>query len=129
MFGPAHAVVLEHLVERRHSHRAHLRRNQLADRVFHHRAGDAGSESEAIGEVGGGVELAAADVNRAGRGFAERDDARIEPVNQRAEREEVERAVFRNAERRSHDPQTLWLSHGSCQGTVRIWRRLSSPVS
>ena len=48
----------------------------VADRVVDHRGGDAGLEAEAVGQVRGAVELAAAHVDRAARGLAERDDAR-----------------------------------------------------
>ena len=44
------------------------------------------------------VELAAADVDLALGRLAERDDARVEAVHQRAERHEIERAVLPNIE-------------------------------
>ena len=49
---------------------------------------------KAVGQVGGAVELAAADVDVALRGLAERDDARVQTVDQRAERQEIEGAVL-----------------------------------
>ena len=44
------------------------------------------------------VELAAADVDLALGGLAERDDARIQAVDQRAERQEIQRAVLGNVQ-------------------------------
>ena len=113
------AVVLEHLVERRHAHRPHPPGDQIADRVLDHRRRDAGAQAEAVGQVGGGVELAAADVDRAGRGLAKRDDARVEPVNERAEREEVESALVGNAQRSVHKRTlTLRVDSTACQEII-----------
>ena len=84
MFGPLHAVVLEVLVERLHAHRAHALGDQVADRVIHHRGRDAGVQAEAVGQVGGAVELAAADVDVALGRLAERDDARVQAMDQGA---------------------------------------------
>ena len=39
--------------------------------------------------------------------LAKRDDARIEPVNERAEREEVERAVGSNLQRLGHEGSSV----------------------
>ena len=89
---PAHAVVLELFVERFHAHCADALGNQIADGIIHHRAGDAGVEAEAVRQICGDVEFAAADVDVAMRRLAERDDARVEPVDQRAEREKIKRA-------------------------------------
>ena len=50
--------------------------------------------AKAIGEVGGAVEFASAHVNVALAGFAERDDAGIEAMDECAERDEIERALF-----------------------------------
>ena len=47
-------------------------------------------QAEAIGEVRGDVVLAAGDVDVERAGLAERDDARVEAVDEGAEREEVE---------------------------------------
>jgi hypothetical protein len=81
----AHAVVLEPLVERSHAHGAHALGDQVADGIVHHRGGDAGLEAEAVGQVGRDVELAAADVDGALGGLAERDDAGVEAVDEGAE--------------------------------------------
>ena len=82
------------LVERLYAHRAHALGDQLADRVIHHRGRDAGFQAETIGQVGGAIELAAADVNLAFGRLAERDDPRVQAVDQRAQRQEIQRAVF-----------------------------------
>jgi hypothetical protein len=72
--------------------------NQVADRIIHHRRGDAGVQAETIGQIGRDIELAAADVDVAMRRFAERDDAGIEPMDEGAERHEIERAGFGNVQ-------------------------------
>ena len=97
-----HAVVLEMFVERLHAHRADALGNQVADGIIHHRAGHAGVQAEAVGEVGGDVEFAAADVNVAARRFAERNDARIKAVDQRAQGQEVQRAGFADVQTSFH---------------------------
>ena len=88
--GPCTPSCAKRLVERRHAHRPHLPGDQLADRVVDHRRGDGGAHAEAVGQVRGAVELAAAHVDRAGAGLAERDDAGIEAMDEGAERQEVE---------------------------------------
>ena len=49
-------------------------------------------------EVGGDVEFAAADVDVAVGGLAERDDARIEAMDQRAQGQEIQGAVRTNVQ-------------------------------
>ena len=87
------AVVLEVLVEGFDAHGADALGDQVADGVIHHRRGDARLHAEAVGEVGGDVKFAAADVNLALGRLAERDDAGVEPMDEGAERDEVQRAV------------------------------------
>ena len=79
------AVVLEALVERPDAHGAHALGDQVADRIIDHGAGDAGLHPEAVRQIGGDIELAAADVDLALAGLAEGDDARIQTMHQRAE--------------------------------------------
>src|SRR5438094_5227510 len=86
------AVVLEVLVKRLHAHRPDALGDEIPDRIIHHRAGQPGLQAKAIGEIGRDVELAAADVDVAVRGFVEGDDARIETMNERAEGDKIERA-------------------------------------
>jgi hypothetical protein len=88
------AVVLELLVERLHAHCADALGDEIANGIIHHRGGDAGVQAETVGQIGGAVEFAAADVDVAVRRLAERDDARIKPVNQRAEGQEIQRAFL-----------------------------------
>jgi len=83
--GTMHAVVLEALVERLHPHRPHPLGNQVADGIIHHRRGNARLQAKAVGEIGRHVKLAAAHVDLALGRLAERDDARVQPMNQRAE--------------------------------------------
>ena len=100
--GAAHAVVLEPLVEGLDAHRADALGDEIADGVVDHRRGDAGVEAEAVGEVGGAVELAAGDVDLAARRFAEGDDAGVEAVDERAERDEVQRALLLDVQTVTH---------------------------
>ena len=51
---------------------------------------------EAVGQIGGYVELAAAHVNLALRRLAKRNDSRIEPVHQRTKREKIQLAFLAN---------------------------------
>ena len=98
----AHAVVLEPFVKRRDAGFAHAALHQLADAVLDHGRGDAGAQAEAIGQVGGDVVFAAGDVDVERAGLAKGDHARIEPVDQRPEGEEVEFArIFANIANRS----------------------------
>ena len=84
------------LIERPDAHRPHGALDQLADRVIDHGADDAGLEAEAVGEVGGAVELAAADVDLALARLAEGNHAAVEAMHQGAERNEVQGRVGRN---------------------------------
>ena len=87
------AVVLEPLVERAHSHGTHAFGNQLADRVIDHRRSDARLHSEAVREVRGHIEFAAAHMDLALARLAERNDTWIQAMNQSAEGQQVERAI------------------------------------
>ena len=75
------------LVERLHAHRPHALGNQVADRIVDHGACDAGVHPKAVGQVGGDVEFAAAHVNLAFVGFAERNDPGVQTMDQRAQRD------------------------------------------
>ncbi len=86
----AHAVVLEPLVERRDARFTNARLHQLADAVVHHRRGNAGTELEAIRQVGRDIVFAAGDVNLNGTGLAKRDYTRVEPVHERAQGEKIQ---------------------------------------
>ena len=86
----AHAVVLEPFVERRDAGFAHARLHQFADAVVDHGRRDAGAQAEAIGQIGGDVVFAAGDVDVERARLAKRNDARIEPMHEGAEGEEVE---------------------------------------
>ena len=102
MVRTTHAIVLEFLVERLHAHCPDALGDEVADGIFDQRGGDTGVQAEAIRQVGGTVELAAADMDVAVGGLAERDDARIEAVDERAERQEIQRAFFRNVQTFAH---------------------------
>ncbi len=101
------------------AHRADALSNEVADGILHHRGGNGRALAEAVCEVGRDVELAAADVNVGMCGLAERDDAGIDAVNQRAKREQVQRAFLRNLEAKGH----LWFSP-NVQIFAMITRRL-----
>ena len=92
----AHPVVLEAPVEGLDAHRTNAFGDQVADRVVHHRGRDPGVEPEAVGQVGGDVEFTAARVNVAVARLAERDDPRVQAVDQGAEGQEVQRAILTN---------------------------------
>jgi hypothetical protein len=79
--------VLEALVEGLDAHGLHSLGNQLADRIIDHRGGDTGGQAEAVRQVRGAVEFAAADMDLALGGLAEGDDARVETMDQRAQGE------------------------------------------
>ena len=99
----AHAVVLEFLVKWLHAHRPHALGNQVANGIIHQRRRDAGVQAEAVRKIGGAIELAAADVDVALGRLAKRDDARIEAVDERAEGQEIQRAIFGNVQTFAHD--------------------------
>src|SRR5207247_7376098 len=80
----ADAVVLKPLVERRDAGLAHPRLHQLANAVVDHGRGDAGPQSEAIGQVRGYVVLAAGNVDLHGPRLAKREHAGVEPMHEGA---------------------------------------------
>ena len=89
----------EALVERPDPHGLNSLGNQIADRIVDHRSRDSCPEAEAIGEIGGAIEFAAAHVHGKRLGLVEGHHAGIEPVNQGAKREKVQGSVRRNRER------------------------------
>ena len=89
-----HAVVLECFVKGLDAHRFHALGDQIADGIVDHRGRDACLHAEAVGQVGGAVELAAADVDRAVRRFPKRDDPRVEAVDKRADGDKIQRAFL-----------------------------------
>ncbi len=116
------AVVFEVLIERLDAHRPDAFGNQLADGIIHHRRGDAGLHAEAVGEFGGDVELPAADVDLALSRLAERDDARIKPMDQSAEGQEVQRASLKDVQATHSDvvaPSCPKERRGVCQKVDR----------
>ena len=100
--GAGDAIVLEVLVEGLDAHGPHALGDQVADRIIDHGGGDAGLQAEAIRQVRGAIELAAAHVDVAFAGFAERDDARVEAVDEGAQREEIQRPLRRNLQGFAH---------------------------
>jgi hypothetical protein len=82
----------------RHPHCPYPFGDHVADRIVDHRGNDAGSETETVGKICRAVELAAAYMNPAFGCFAERNDARVEPVDECAERDEVECSVLPDVE-------------------------------
>ncbi len=59
--------------------------------------------SKAVGQIGGAVELAAAHVDVAAAGLAKGDDAGIQPMDQRAQRQKIQITRSRNVESVFHD--------------------------
>src|SRR6266702_363412 len=100
---PAYAVMLELLVERLHAHRQNPLRDQIANRILHHRARDSGAQLKAVRQVRRNVELAAAYMHRKIRSLAERYNARIEPVYQRTQRKQIQRLLLRNFKTKTHN--------------------------
>ena len=97
--GPADAVVLEPFVERRHAGFPHAALDELADRIIDHCGRDACLHSEAIRETRSDVVFAAGDVNVDRPRLPERNHARVEPMHERTERQEIELAgIFPNRE-------------------------------
>ncbi len=91
--GAGHAVVGKALEERLDAHRSDPLTHQIADRVVDHRGRDGGLEAKAIGEVRRYVELATADVDLTLGRLAERDVPRVEPVNDRAQGQKIQRSI------------------------------------
>ncbi len=116
--GAVDAVVLEALVEGFDAHGPHALGDQVADGVIHHGGGDAGLQAEAVGEVGGDVEFAAADVDLAFRGLAEGDDAGVETMDQGAEGQEIQRPTLGDIQAKLHD-NVVWLSCAKGGGMSR----------
>ena len=100
---PIHAIVLEPHIERLHTHRAHALRDEVTDGIVDHRADDAGLEPERIREVRRAVELAAAHVNRALGRLPKRNQARVEAMDEGAERYEIERGVLPQVQAVRHE--------------------------
>ncbi|MFT3961480.1 hypothetical protein [Propionivibrio sp.] len=93
---PAHPVVLETLVEGLHAHGADRAVDQLADGIIDHGRHDARLHAEAVRQVGRAVELAAAHVNPAFCRLAERHHPGVQTVDERPERNEVQRPPGKN---------------------------------
>ena len=64
--------------------------------------GNAGLQAEAVRQVGGDVELAAADMDLALGRLAKGDDSRVQAVDQGTERYEVQSAVRTNFQTHVH---------------------------
>ena len=82
------------LVEGFDAHGAHIAVDHFANRVVNHGRDNTGVETKTVGEVGRAVVFAAADVDFALTGLAERQDASIQAVNEGTQRNKVERALF-----------------------------------
>jgi len=95
-------VVGEPPVEPADAHRPHALRDEIPDRIGDESRDDRRAPLEAVGEVGGHVELAPADVDRALCGLAKGHDPGIEAMNQRPQRHEVEGAVPADAKSGAH---------------------------
>src|SRR6266404_9809428 len=104
-------VVLEMLVERPHTHGAHSFSNEVTDGIIYHGGSDSGLQSEAICQIGSNIEFPAADMDLTLMGFSEGHDARVEAVDEGAERQEVEGAGLGDVEAVVHSGIML-----SCRG-------------
>src|SRR5438552_17561042 len=83
-----YSVMLEPFVEGLDTHCLHPLADQIADGIVDHRGGDASRQAEAVGQVGGDVELTAADGNMTLGGLPKWKVTRIQAMNQRAEGQE-----------------------------------------
>ena len=100
--GARDAIVLEVLVEGLHAHGPHPLGDQIADGIIDHRGDDAGLEAEAVRQVGGAVEFAAAHVDLAFGGLAKGDDTGVQPMDQGAQGDEVQCAAWGNIQTMIH---------------------------
>ena len=94
--GAVDAVMFEVFVERLDAHGAHPLGDQVADGIIHHGADDARLHAEAVRQVGGAIELAAADVDLALGGLAEGDDSRVQTMHKGAQGNKIQPAVRTN---------------------------------
>src|SRR6185312_4359505 len=82
---PAHAVMLEPLVKRGHAGLANPVLDKFADAVLDHGGADAGFEAKAVTQVGRDIVLATRDVNVDAARLAKGKNARVKPVDDRAQ--------------------------------------------
>ncbi len=91
-------VMLKHLVERLHAHRANSFVDEVADRIVNHRGCDTGLQLKAVRQIRRTVEFTTADVNVEVRGFAKWNNAWVESVNQSTKRHKIEGTRLWNVE-------------------------------
>ena len=101
------AVVREMLVKRADAHGANTLVDHIADGVIDHGGDDTGIQAEAVREVRGHVELAAADVNVAVIGLAERNRTGIQAVYESTERHQIEGSLRGDGKGLAHVGLTL----------------------
>src|SRR6185437_15426064 len=92
----ADAVVLEVLVEGLDPHGLDALMDEIPDGIVHHRGGDAGVQLEAVCEISGHVEFTTANMDRKTGRLPKRDNARVQAIDNRAERKQVQRLLLRN---------------------------------
>src|SRR5206468_11313811 len=92
------AIMFELFVEGLDAHRPNAFGDQVADGIIDHGGGNTRSQPEAIRQIGGDIKFRAADMDLAFRRFAERDDTGVQPVDQSAERQEIQRSLWRNVQ-------------------------------
>src|SRR5579871_4288049 len=102
--GPGGPVVLEGLIEGADTGGAHPLGDQVADRIVDHGADNGGLHAKAVGKIGGDIELAAAYVDLTIGGFPKGNDARLEAMDQSANRGKIERGLRKNVQNLSHRP-------------------------
>ena len=84
--------MFELFVERFDSHRTNPFGNQVTDGIVDHRGSDTSVQPKAVREIGCDIEFAAADMNLAFMGLAERNNSGIESMDECPQREKVQSA-------------------------------------
>ena len=88
----------ELFIERLHAHCADSFVDQVADWVVNHRRRHACLHLEAVSKVCCAVEFSTAHMNRQLIGFTERNNSRIEPMNEGTQRDEIQGTRLRDVE-------------------------------
>jgi len=84
--------------------------DQVADGVVRHGGDDACVQAEAVGQVRGNIEFAAAHVDLARRRFTEGDDPGIQTVDQCPQRHQIQRTLGTNLQSVAHGLVLLLLA-------------------
>ena len=100
-------------VERSDPHCAHSLADQIANGIINHCRHHAGSQAKAISQICGDVKLASAYMDSALRCLAERNNPRIQSMDQGAERYKVKGAFRGNVKTICHSTPLVVINPGS----------------